>query len=399
MLESVWVKKGISGKVRIKHSLIADCKRMFDCFPHTVGVYDVNGEFIYSNNLIQNELINSHNTEKQNLLLNDKVVSTPVYSSFLKACQGEGVIIHSLDNYYEIFPWYLPDDKYELLIYPIKNDDSEVNLITIIHRKLNKKTLGDGLCPDEIKKLENNIAYSFLNNISHELRTPLNWIIGFSELINYESSMEKIKDFNRTINKGGVLLLSIIEKLMEVSNLSKNPNQMNISNFHVEEVLQEIYDTVKNEMAPLEKDIIMRLNCKLINGKRHISSDPFKLKQIFLNLIHNSLKFTQTGYIEIGVLNSPEYDYIFYVKDTGIGIEKVKQKYIFELFKKVENTDSMDQFGLGLGLSIVNNYVKLLGGQIWVESVVGVGSTFYFTVQNTDKAIIPPVFTIGSPPV
>lgn len=371
---------------RIKDkSIFSDFSTLFDNYPHIIELFDITGNRLYTNRRLQYQYDRPDDQDEYNILSDQKVIDSELFQVLTEVSNGETMVIQSNALFESLFPWYEPDLKYELTIFPVRENESAVNYFAIIHSKIHSLSADSSLAEEEKRKIENDMAYSFLRNVSHELRTPLNWILGFSELISRENSIEKIKEYNQTISKGGNLLLALIEKLLEMSTIVNNKVELCKSEFEVNSILDEIHGLIKNELTfigrNLKIDIVKRLN----DEEKWIVSDRMMLKQILLNLVHNSVKFTKEGTIELRVEKVSSDEIKFSVKDSGIGIDTLKQKSIFEVFNKANEVDINEQYGLGLGLTISGNYVKKLGGHIWVDSQVGVGSTFNFTIKTFDE--------------
>ncbi len=224
----------------------------------------------------------------------------------------------------------------------------------------------------------------FLATISHELRTPLNAIIGFSDLISEEWPIEEILDFTKTINISGKQLLNIVNDIFDITIIDSGKSVIKNQKTNLIENIKEVNKAIKIEQRLLKKDNL-DINLIIPNNTSEllIITDPFKVKQILINLLKNALKFTKQGYIsygyEIEVKNSIPY-IKFFIKDTGIGIRKDKQKSIFKIFTQIDDSITRSYGGVGIGLSISKKLAKLLDGDIWFESEEGVGSTFYFTI-------------------
>jgi PAS domain S-box-containing protein len=223
---------------------------------------------------------------------------------------------------------------------------------------------------------------SFLATMSHELRTPLNAVLGFSSLIDMDTPIETAVDFCKTINKSGFQLLSLVEDLFDISSIESGNLKIEYNNYSVSSILYEIEDIIKAELhaknkTHLELKLIIPTNANDI----FIETDPKRLKQIFLNLLKNAIKFTEKGKIEFGFkmnnINS-DIQIEFYVQDTGIGISNEIQKSIFDVFRQANESSSREYEGTGIGLSISKKLVELLGGKVWLESKLNEGSTFYF---------------------
>lgn len=230
---------------------------------------------------------------------------------------------------------------------------------------------------------------TFLASMSHELRTPLNSVIGFSELINENSSMNDILSFNQIINKSGNNLLALIEDLFDISLIETGDVRIEFEPFSIQTILDEVYSIVRGEQIILKKEEIrLKKNINIENDNLVLNSDQNRIKQVLINLLKNALKFTNSGTIEFG------YDEIvqnqipmvkFYVTDSGIGIPKNKHKLIFEVFRQADESQTRIYGGTGLGLTICKRLINLLGGEIWVESEEGEGASFYFTIPLSKK--------------
>ena len=218
---------------------------------------------------------------------------------------------------------------------------------------------------------------AFLHNISHEIRTPLNAICGFSEFLKDETLIpQKRAEFAEIIINSGYQLSSIIDDIVSISSIESGLAKPKYKKFSLNELLEEIYKIFLPKSQ--SKGIILKLN-KPNLGVNEILSDKTKLSQIISNLISNALKFTEAGSIEIGYSLTENF-IEFFVKDTGIGIDKGDYSKIFERFQQANSSISFNYGGTGLGLSIAKAYTELLGGKIWVESQLGQGSKFYFTI-------------------
>jgi len=224
---------------------------------------------------------------------------------------------------------------------------------------------------------------SFLATMSHELRTPLNAIIGFSDIITEDLPIAEIIEFNQTINSSGNHLLTIVEDLFDITLIETGEIKIIKDTVNINSLLYEVKEIIKIEQSNLKKEHL-ELNLLIPDeGKKlMVRTDPWRLKQILINLLKNALKFTHKGSVNFGFeINSQDgINFLqFFVKDTGIGIPKDKQELIFDVFRQIEDSHTRTYGGTGIGLSISRRLAELLRGRMWVDSDKN-GSSFYFTI-------------------
>ena len=228
---------------------------------------------------------------------------------------------------------------------------------------------------------------AFLANMSHEIRTPMNGILGFASLLeDPDLTGEKQQQYIQIIEKSGIRMLNIINDIIEISKIESGMMKINIKESDIKEQMEYIYTFFKPEVEAKGMKLFFR--SALPAKEAFIQTDREKLFAILTNLVKNAIKYTNEGTIEFGydrVESNGDDSLQFYVKDTGTGIPKDRQEAIFERFIQADITDARIQQGAGLGLTITKAYVEMLGGNIWVESEEGVGSTFYFTLINMDE--------------
>lgn len=217
---------------------------------------------------------------------------------------------------------------------------------------------------------------AFLANMSHEIRTPMNGIMGFAGLLARDNiDTAKKQKYVEIIKQNSNQLLSIINDLVDISKIEAGQIDLEEDEMNPEELTQSIADFYYQKAK--EKDIVF----KVVNKSKdvHLIADETKIRQILTNLIENAFKFTSEGEIRFGY--EIKDDFVeFYVSDTGIGMEPGALEIIFERFRQVELSSARKYGGTGLGLSISKAYIEKMGGEIWVDSELGKGSTFYFNV-------------------
>ncbi|GAB7088629.1 PAS domain S-box protein [Marinifilum fragile] len=223
----------------------------------------------------------------------------------------------------------------------------------------------------------------FLANMSHEIRTPMNAIMGFSELL-IDSEIKEVErmQYVNIIQQSGNRLVQIIDDIVDLSKLEMSQITLKNADFYLFSLMKESLEIHKNRDLIKSKpnlELAVKSSPEIECLKLH--SDSTRIQQILDNLIENSIKFSESGRVEIGckMIESNDQEFVeIYVKDDGIGIPKNRQGVIFERFRQGDEEHFIE--GAGLGLSISRGLVELLGGTIRFESEVGIGSTFYFTI-------------------
>ena len=229
----------------------------------------------------------------------------------------------------------------------------------------------------ERAKRADHLKSAFLANMSHEIRTPLNAIVGFSSLISDPDIPESEKvDFVGQIERNSDYLLCLIEDIIDLSKIESNQLTVKSENVDVVPLINQLIQTFNRAILP-EKDVEVISN--LQKSKILVYVDRVRLEQILRNLLSNAMKFTEEGTIEVGCQRVNEF-YTFSVKDTGIGIHSDHHEEIFDRFRKIDNNKQHLYRGTGIGLFLSKQLVEMFGGKIWLESEVGKGSTFYFTI-------------------
>lgn len=230
----------------------------------------------------------------------------------------------------------------------------------------------------------NRLKSSFLANMSHEIRSPLNSIIGFSELLSEGSSAaEENNMYIDIIKESSKQLTGLISDIIDISKIDVNQLDIEKKAFYLNRKMEHIYEIFKNEIKIRKKPIKISFKISMDNENDFIVSDEIRLTQIMNNLLGNAVKFTEKGFIEFGYTITENGKFIeFYVTDSGIGIQKNKQKKIFGRFRQADSSIARKYGGTGLGLSISKELSRLLGGKIWLRSEPGKGSTFYFKIPN-----------------
>lgn len=219
------------------------------------------------------------------------------------------------------------------------------------------------------------LKMAFLTNMTHEIRTPLNSIMGFSQLMSQSDVRSEQLIYANIIENNSVLLLNIFNDILDLSSLQAGTLDLAIRRIVIKDICDKLYtshiDSVRQGVT---------LSCDDVDPELTVESDWGRLVQICNHLMTNALKFTHQGSINFGVTQK-EDNIEFYIKDTGVGIEDDRKETIFKYFNKGDKCVQ----GTGLGLPICRILLEKMGGEIWLESVVGEGSTFYFSIpKNAD---------------
>jgi PAS domain S-box-containing protein len=269
---------------------------------------------------------------------------------------------------------------------PMKNNEGNITHFVGIQEDITerKKIEEELIIAKEHAEESDRLKTAFLQNMSHEIRTPMNAIIGFSTLMVSEyNNIEKLEEYSQIINHSCKDLLETIEGIIDIAKLESGRLLINndVGN------LKNLFNTLSlffNEYK-LRKDkqhIELNLQCQYNSDDIIIKTDLVKLKQVFINLISNAIKFTESGKIVGGCKFDKNQNLVFFVSDTGIGIPQDKHDIIFKRFVKVDLDKTKLMEGSGLGLAIVKELLDLIGGKIWFESEPFKGSTFYFTFPH-----------------
>lgn len=247
------------------------------------------------------------------------------------------------------------------------------------------KKIENALMESKIKAETANEAKSrFISVMSHELRTPMNGILGMIELLKKSEVNNEQKNYLRILSQGAYTLLNTINSILDLSRTDASKYKIEETEFNVYNLLTDILEAY-NILTDVKS---VELKCNIDEEvPEFIKADSGKIKQILTNILNNAVKFTNRGKIEINLSvdkiaeDEGNLNLLFSVVDTGIGIQEDKLKLIFESFKQADDSHTREYGGVGLGLSISKQLTELLGGKIWVESEINVGSKFFISLK------------------
>ncbi len=255
----------------------------------------------------------------------------------------------------------------------------------ILERKVIERTEVLERMNEELERA-NELKGRFIANMSHELRTPLNSIIGFSDVLlegTFGSLSEDQSRYITNIKAAGIHLLQLVNNILDLAKLEAGKAELQYEEFYIDELLHEVLST----MTPLAEKKEITITASIDPDIDELVADRIKIKQILFNLLSNAVKFTpEGGSVSVHAERVQEGEgggFRFSVKDTGIGIPPDETEKIFDEFEQVDSSTSRQQMGAGLGLSLTKKLVEIHGGKISVQSSLGKGSVFSFTIPET----------------
>jgi len=351
-------------------------RTIFDANLDGMAIFDSKGRIVEANEVISQlygysyeELLNRNSPNEFSIVSGYDIRTIKKYLKANKVFQTE------LEDVKKDGSIFVINAKIREIVY-----NNSTHYLVII-RDITDKKKDELLLIEAKEKAEESdeLKSAFLANMSHEIRTPMNAIIGFSSLLDEEDLEEsEKKDFIARIRNNSTSLLGLINDIIDISKIEANQIDLQNIPFDLNAFMLGLESVF--ELQAEEKGVHLSVNIVNTEQEYILNADENRLRQIMINLLANAMKFTsKDGTIEFGYTTKKKH-VTFYVKDTGIGITKTDQKLIFNRFRQASLVNISKYGGTGLGLSISKGLVDIMGGQMWLESKIHKGATFFFSI-------------------
>lgn len=295
---------------------------------------------------------------------------------------------HSLQKTFEthieqVFEYYEGEGLFERW-YEVRTAICNAKEVVFLVREItqSRKSMQELIKAKQRAEESDNLKSAFLANISHEIRTPLNAMMGFSNILAEDSLTDEEKEkYLAIINKNADQLTSLFSDLLDISKIESGQLKIFKEQININSEFDKLYHQfIQYKKHSSKESLDLKLTLSLDDEAAVVIADETRFTQIISNLLTNALKFTDEGYVEFGYEKPAKGVLKFFVRDTGKGIPSNELETIFKRFRQSATNNVKKHGGTGLGLAISESLVNLMGGRLWVESVVDKGSTFWFTL-------------------